>query len=112
MTFTVDLRPEIETRLAAIAAERRMSLAQYASHVLEAQLPEEKPRSPAERAAPWLEHARNVPPTPTLSDEALSRETIYDTRGSARLSTPTSCCGGGSVTTLPMTSLSRAAPRC
>jgi hypothetical protein len=103
MSLTVDLRPEIEARLSAVAAARGMSLAQFASHVLEAQLPEEnplslaeraalwlelamnappaKPLSPAERAKLWRESVRNLPPSEPLSDEAISRESMYEERG-------------------------------
>ena len=37
--------------------------------------------SPAERAALWRESIKGLPPTPPLSDEAISRESIYDSRG-------------------------------
>jgi hypothetical protein len=103
MTVTIDLRPEIEARLAAVAAARGMSLTQFASRVLEAQLPEKnplapaesaalglelarnappaKPLSPAERAKLWRESVRNLPPSEPLSDEAISRESMYEERG-------------------------------
>jgi sRNA-binding protein len=37
--------------------------------------------SPAERGAAWRESAKKLPHTPPLSDEAISRESIYDARG-------------------------------
>jgi Arc/MetJ-type ribon-helix-helix transcriptional regulator len=37
--------------------------------------------TPSERAAAWREAARSLPHTPPLSDEAISRETIYEPRG-------------------------------
>jgi antitoxin ParD1/3/4 len=33
------------------------------------------------RAAAWRDAAKNLPRTPPLSDEAISRESLYDTRG-------------------------------
>jgi hypothetical protein len=81
MTVTLDLRPETEASLAALAAERGVSLEQYISHRLERQVPDQPPFSPAERAAAWREAAKGPPHTPPLSDDAISRETIYDTRG-------------------------------
>ena len=81
MTVTLDLRPETEASLAAMAAEQGVSLEQYISHLLEGQVLEQPPLSPAERAAEWREAAKGLPHTPPLPDDAISRETIYDTRG-------------------------------
>jgi hypothetical protein len=81
MTVTVDLRPETEASLAALAAEQGVSLAQYISRLLEGQVPGQPPLSPAERAAVWREAAKGLPHTPPLSDEAISRESSYDARG-------------------------------
>lgn len=81
MTVILDLRPEIEARLVALATERGMSVEQYVSQLLEGQPPGPRSLSPAERAALWREGAKRFPRTPPLSDEAISRESIYDTRG-------------------------------
>jgi hypothetical protein len=81
MTVTLDLRPETEASLAALAAEQGVSLEQYISHLLEGQVLDQPPLSPAERAAVWREAAKGLPHTPPLSDDAIGRETIYDTRG-------------------------------
>jgi HicB family len=81
MTVTLDLRPETEASLAALAAEQGVSLEQYISRLLEGQVPDQPPLSPAERAAAWREAAKGLPPTPLLSDDAISREMIYDARG-------------------------------
>ena len=81
MTVVVELRPEIEAALATLAAEQGVSLEQYVSRLLESQIPDQTPLSPAERAAAWREAVNGLPRTPPLSDEAISRESIYETRG-------------------------------
>jgi hypothetical protein len=82
MTVTIDLRPEIEAGLESLAAEQGLSLAQYVRRVLEGQLPGhgQTMLSPGERAAAWRESVMGSPLTPPLSDEAISRESIYDPR--------------------------------
>jgi hypothetical protein len=83
MTVTIDLRPEIEAGLAALAAEQGVSLAQYVRRLLEEQVPGhgETELSPGQRAAIWRESVKGLPHTTPLSDEAISRESIYDARG-------------------------------
>lgn len=82
MTVTVELSPETETGLAARAAAQGMSLQQYLRHVLEGQVPtDRKPMTPRERAALWRQSATGLPRTRPLPDQAVSRETIYSTRG-------------------------------
>jgi hypothetical protein len=83
MTVTIDLRPDIEAALVALAAEQGVSLAHYVRRLVEQQIvvPAAPSLSPAERVALWLDAAKRVPKTPTLSDEAMSRESIYDSRG-------------------------------
>jgi hypothetical protein len=81
MTVIVDLRPETEANLATLAAAQGVSLEEYVSRLLEGQTPGQPPLSPAERAALWREAAEGLPHTPPLSDEAISRESIYDARG-------------------------------
>jgi hypothetical protein len=83
MTVKIDLRPEIEAGLAILAAEHGMSLAQYVNLLLENQVPGNRHEvlSPIERAAAWRESVRGLPHTAPLSDEAISRESIYDARG-------------------------------
>ncbi len=82
MSVTIDLPPEIEAGLAAQAAAQGVSLSEYLVHLLEEQvaLGTPSPMSPAERAEAWREAARGLPHTPPLSDEAISRESIYDSR--------------------------------
>ncbi len=81
MTVTIELPPEIEAGLAAQAAARGIPLPEYLRHVLEGQLPSErKPMTPRERAEAWRRGTETLPRTRPLPDEAVSRETIYDTR--------------------------------
>lgn len=83
MTVTIDLNPDMEAALVALAAEQGISLAHYVRRLVEQQVavPPKPTLSPAERVALWLDAAKRVPETPTLSDEAMSRESIYDSRG-------------------------------
>jgi hypothetical protein len=78
----IDLPPEIEAGLAARAAAQGVSLPEYVSRLLMEQVaPEARKLSPAERAAAWREAAKGLPRTTPLSDEAISRESIYSDRG-------------------------------
>jgi hypothetical protein len=83
MMITIDLSPETEASLAALAARQGLALPEYLKHLLEEQVPahEVTNLSPAERAAGWRESVKDLPHTPPLSDEAISRESIYDARG-------------------------------
>lgn len=83
--MTVTIRPpsDIEAALVAQARAQGLDITQYVEHVLREQVP---PRagavlSRAERAQAWRESARGLPHTPALSDEAISRESIYGDRG-------------------------------
>jgi hypothetical protein len=82
MAITIELPPEIESGLAALAAERGLELPEYLQHLLEEQVPVRKAAllSPVERALLWRESAKGMPHTPPLSDEAVSRESFYDAR--------------------------------
>jgi hypothetical protein len=83
MTITIELPADIEASLAALAAGAGMTLPDYLRRLLEGQLPARKAAalSPAERARLWRESAKGLPYTPPLSDEAISRESIYAARG-------------------------------
>jgi hypothetical protein len=83
MSVKIDLPPSIEESLAAQAAAQGLPLDDYVRHVLEEQAArrKESPLSPAERANYWRESAGGLAGTKPLSDEAISRETIYDERG-------------------------------
>jgi len=82
-SMKIDLPPEIEAGLAAQAAAQGASLPEYVARLLMEQVAPEATRklSPAERAAAWREAAKGLPRTPPLSDEAISRESIYGDRG-------------------------------
>ncbi len=80
MTVTIELKPETEARLAALAAARGLALPQYVQQVIEEQLPPNRKSetlSPAERAAAWRASIEGLPVRPLLSDEAVSRAGIY-----------------------------------
>jgi len=81
MTVTIELRPEVEASLASLAAEQGISLTQYVRRLLEEQIPGQVMLSPAERANLWRESVKGLPRTPPLSDDAISRDSIYDARG-------------------------------
>jgi len=84
MTVKIELPPEIEAGLALQAAAQGVSLPEYLRHLLEDQVAAgagDSTLSPAERATAWREAVRGLPDTPPLSDEAISRESIYSARG-------------------------------
>ena len=82
MTITIELPSEIEAGLASQAAAHGIPLQQYLQQLLEDQVPSRgKPITPGERAALWRHSATGLPRTPPLPDQAITRETIYDTRG-------------------------------
>lgn len=79
MNVNIELPSEIEVNLAAQARAQGLDLPRYIERLLQQQA---SPRadvalSPAERAAAWRESARDLPHTPPLSDDAISRESIY-----------------------------------
>ena len=81
MTVTIDLKPEIEASLSALAAAQGIDLAQLVERLIENQLPAmATPMSIAQRVALWRT-IPNLPSRPPLPDEAISRESIYDARG-------------------------------
>lgn len=83
MSVKVDLPPEIEANLAAQAAALGIPLAEHLRHLLEQQAGTAKPNpmTPEERATFWRESVKGLPDTKPLSDEAISRESIYAERG-------------------------------
>ncbi len=83
MTVTIELHPETEAGLAALAAEQGVSMAEYVRGVLERQvpLPSQALLPPVDRATAWRQAAKGLPHTPPLSDEAISRESMYDAHG-------------------------------
>ncbi|MGA3189670.1 MAG: hypothetical protein ABSF22_21395 [Bryobacteraceae bacterium] len=75
MTLTIELPAEIEANLVAKAEAQGLPLPQYVANLLRRQV-----LSPEERAAAWLESVKGLPHTPPLSDEAISRESLYPDR--------------------------------
>lgn len=82
MTVTIELKPEMEASLSALAAARGVDLARLVEQLLENQLPPATvPMTATERAAAWRAPVPGRPTRPALSDEAISRDTMYDARG-------------------------------
>ncbi len=83
MTVTIELHPGIEAGLSTLAAEQGLSLTEYVRRLLEEQVPghDQAILTPAGRATAWRESVRGLPRTPPLSDQAISRESMYDARG-------------------------------
>jgi len=82
MSVTIDLPPELEADLAAQAAARGVPLAEHLRRLLAAQAGASKVRrkTPEERIKLWRD-VSGLPDTKPLSDEAISRESIYAERG-------------------------------
>ncbi len=79
MMLTIELSTEIEAGLLAQAEAQGLALPQYVQHLLREQVPDSSsaPLSAVERATAWRESVKGLPHTPPLSDEAISRESIY-----------------------------------
>ncbi len=82
MSVTIDLPPEIEANLAAQAAARGVPLAEHLRLLLAEQAGASKAtrKTPEERTKLWRD-VSGLPDTKPLSDEAISRESIYSERG-------------------------------
>ena len=83
MTITLELKPEIESRLIAQAAAQGMPVEEFLKKMIEnlivpldeSALPTLPPQERAKRFVNWARnHSMRVPP---LSDQAISRESIY-----------------------------------
>lgn len=83
MTVTIHLPSDIEADIVAQARDYGFELPQYVEHVLRVQVSQRKGSalSPAGRAAAWRESTRGLPHTPPLSDDAISRDSIYGDDG-------------------------------
>jgi len=82
MSVTLNLNPDVEKGLAAQAQARGISLSDYLQEIAAreaARLPA-KAGSGEERAKAFLEWADSFPDTPPLSDEAISRASMYPDR--------------------------------
>jgi hypothetical protein len=84
MSVTIDLPPDLEANLAAEGAARGVPLAEHLRHLLAEQAGAAKAKgtrkTPEERAKLWRD-VSGLPETKPLSDEAISRESIYAERG-------------------------------
>jgi len=82
MTVTLKFKPEVEAGLLVQAQASGMSVEEYVlSLVEETVLPAARTRlSPEERAAAFEAWSARHRPTPPLSDEAVSREAMYEGR--------------------------------
>jgi hypothetical protein len=82
MTVTLKIKPEVEAGLLAQAQASGMSVEEYVLSVVEGTvLPAVKSRlSPEERAAAFEAWSTRHRPTPPLSDDAVSREAMYEGR--------------------------------
>ncbi|MEO7970546.1 MAG: hypothetical protein ABI698_04550 [bacterium] len=91
MTVTLDLKPEIEERIKQKAAEKGVTIEAFIQSVIDAEVNVETGKSFQETATPeeWVkafkDWIRHFPSHPVLSDEAISRESIYREREDAQL---------------------------
>ena len=77
MTLTIDLKPEVEAGLAAQARAKGISVAEYVRSLLE-QFAQIRPQMTGEqRVKAMHEWAKGFPQVAPLSDEAISRESLY-----------------------------------
>ena len=85
MPSILEVQPDIAAKIAAQAAERGVSVDAYLRLLVEERqerMGSQKALSPQEKARLWREWAASHnPDTPLLSDEAISRESIYEERG-------------------------------
>ncbi len=79
MTITLILEPEVEKSLIARAQERGLSLNDYLQELVarDAGIPKAMGRTGEEKAQAFVEWARSHRDTPPLSDEAVSRASMY-----------------------------------
>jgi predicted transcriptional regulator len=92
MTVTLELKPEVEARLRARAAERGLPLKKFLEAVIEIDVGRGgvRPFHETASAEEWEEALRDWvnrdrPPHPPLSEEAISRENIYREREDSQL---------------------------
>jgi len=84
MTVTIHLPAEVEANLVAQAQAQGLEVPQLVENILRERVGAKEPGielTPEEKATAWIEGAKRFPHTPPLSDEAISRENLYDTRG-------------------------------
>lgn len=90
MTVTLELKPEVEERIVAEAKALGLSVEDYIQQELEAkvsksQTPEQMPYAEwLQKFNEWL-NSHDYIKAPPLSDEAISRESIYREREDKQL---------------------------
>jgi len=91
MTVTLELTPEVEERIKQKAAEKGLTVEAFIETVIDADVNGQSEKSFQETATvdEWEkaleDFIRNFPEHPVLSDEAISRESIYREREDAQL---------------------------
>lgn len=90
MTVTIELKPEVEEQLEAQAKESGLSVKDYLEKRVEEMISasELQPaKTPQERVRLWREfiNSHDDIKAPPLSDEAISRESIYREREDKQL---------------------------
>jgi hypothetical protein len=83
MSVTLNLNPDVEKGLLALAQERGLSLTEYLQEIMTREAARSAAKSSStgeETAKAFLAWADSFPDTPPLSDEAISRETMYPDR--------------------------------
>lgn len=87
MTVTIDLKPEVEARVVALAAAQGVSVGEYIKNFLEGLAATDgepsytsmPPEQWAREFEEWMD-GLDYAGAPPLSDEAVSRESIYRER--------------------------------
>ena len=83
MSVTLNLNPDVEKGLVTLAQQRGVSLTDYLQDIAAreaSRLPLNVISTGEERANAFLEWADSFPDTPALSDEAISRASMYPDR--------------------------------
>ncbi len=81
--MTLNLTPDIEARLLALAQRNGISVEVFLQHVVEEKsgpAPRGQQLSPEESASQFEEWANSFPDALPIPDEALSRENLYPDR--------------------------------
>lgn len=90
MTVTLELKPEVEEQLEALAKQSGVSVEDYLEKKVEEMISASEPtpaKTPQERVRLWNEwvNSHDYIKAPPLSDEAISRESIYREREDKQL---------------------------
>ena len=82
MSITVHLHPAIESGLSLLAKQRGLTVSEYIQEIVdrEGAIAAATVLSGQEKAAAFLEWAESFPETPLLSDDAISRASMYPDR--------------------------------